>query len=151
MVSRPRRLESWIYLCVCVYVERIDDKHSNYLWCPNALRNADRNLWLSCFDSEITPRDKMHSTLLHLQHPSATLIQESLMLMGSSTTPSGSKLFSQGKIWDLRWSYLVTAFRTRERFVTCDAEFMATCWSAVIAVDHAWSVEQTRHADAENM
>lgn len=90
--------------CFCVFVcvwQVLDDKHSNYLWCPNALRNADRNLWLSCFVSEITPRDKMHSTLLYLRHPSATLIQERLMLRGSSTTPSGSKLFSQGKIWGL--------------------------------------------------
>jgi hypothetical protein len=107
MVSRPTRLEYRTYLCVFVYVASIDDKNSNYLWCPNALRNAGRNSWLSCFVSEITPRDKMHSNLLYFQHPSATLIQERLLLRGSSTTPSGSKHFSQGKILDLRWSYLV--------------------------------------------
>jgi hypothetical protein len=97
MVSRPRRLESWTYLCVCVYVASIDDKHSDYLWCPNALWNADRNLWLSCFVSEITPRDKIHSTFLYLQHPSATLIQERLMLRGSSTTPSVCKFLAKVK------------------------------------------------------
>jgi hypothetical protein len=107
MVSRPTRLEYWTYLCVFVYVASIDNKNSNYSWCPNALRNADRNLWLSCFVSEITPRDKMHSNLLYFQHPSATLIQERLLLRGYSTTPSGSKLFSRGKILHLWWSYLV--------------------------------------------
>lgn len=96
-VSEDLNLER-IRVFVCVW-QVLGDKHSNYLWCPSALRNADRNLRLSCSVSEITPRDKTHSTLLYLRHPSATLIQERLMLRGSSTTPSGNKLFSQGKIW----------------------------------------------------
>ena len=77
IVSRPRGLESWTYLCdirnipcVCVYVASIKDKHSAYLWCPNALRNADRNFRVELFHQwNYTPQQNA----FRLSVPSASL------------------------------------------------------------------------------